>query len=619
MKDERKKRGRKGAKKKRALRRRRRMALVAGLLAAVLLAMAVNAVPGLAGYAWGAAALAAAVEAILLALRRGVPAGLYVLIGALCVALVALGAATRDLVFVDRSIVPRESLVTELTVTDRWPDHIERYTGLETLDLRNSTVTDFSPVLRMRSLRALDARGNTAFDEAAYAEISAALPECAIDWSMPLAGRYYDSGTTEVDLSGTGLDADEITELQAEHPDIDFTYTVPLMGKEIDPAATAIDLRGAETVDPDAILAALSLLPNAKRVDLRDAPVTLDVAEALMNGRPDVDFSFTFAIPGGSMDSDAETVTLPGGTYDDLRTAMGFIPHMPRLQYLDARAIVMNASEQEALRSDPASGKVLYNFTVYGQQVNLLTTALNLDNVQIGERDTAEQVFAALPNLRTVSMVGCGLTQEDMIALCEAHPDIHFIWVVQFGKYQLRTDATAFTTNLYANNKDHYTSDTFRVLKYCTDLQMLDLGHCDITDLDFIAPMTHLKVLILADNEITDISVLSDKSELQYAELFLNKITDLSPLANKPGLLDLNIYYNPVQDLSPLATDTALERLWLGQCGLPNSQLSAIKQALPNCKVNAKGSSSTGNGWREHRRYRTLKEMYRTGSFIPFT
>ena len=619
MKDERKKRGRKSAKKKRALRRRRRVALVAGLLAAVLLAMAANTVPGLAGYAWGAAALAAAVEAILLALRRGVPAGLYVLIGALCVALVALGVATRDLVFTDKGIVPQESLVTELTVSGSWPDHIERYTGLEPLDLRNSTVTDFSPVLRMRSLRALDARGNAAFDEATYAEISAALPECAIDWSMSLAGRYYDSGTTEVDLSGTGLDADEITELQAEHPDIDFTYTVPLMGKEIDPAATAIDLRGAETVDPDAILAALSLLPNAKRVDLRDAPVTLDVAEALMNGRPDVEFSFTFAIPGGSMDSDAETVTLPGGTYDDLRTAMGFIPYMPRLQYLDARAIVMNASEQESLRSDPASGKVLYNFTVYGQQVNLLTTALNLDNVQIGGRDTAEQVFAALPNLRTVSMVGCGLTQEDMIALCEAHPDIHFIWVVQFGKYQLRTDATAFTTNLYANNKDHYTSDTFRVLKYCTDLQMLDLGHCDITDLDFIAPMTHLKVLILADNEITDISVLSDKSELQYAELFLNKITDLSPLANKPGLLDLNIYYNPIQDLSPLATDTALERLWLGQCGLPNSQLSAIKQALPNCKVNAKGSSSTGNGWREHRRYRTLKEMYKTGSFIPFT
>ena len=68
-----------------------------------------------------------------------------------------------------------------------------------------------------------------------------------------------------------------------------------------------------------------------------------------------------------------------------------------------------------------------------------------------------------------------------------------------------------------------------------------------------------------------------------------------------------------------MATDIALERLWLGQCGLPNSQINAIKQALPNCKVNAKGSSSTGNGWREHRRYRTLKEMYKTGSFIPFT
>ena len=614
-----KKKSTRSRRRKRALRLRRRLALISGLLAAIMLALAVHAAPGLGVYAWGAAALCLTVEALLLCRRRGLPGALYILLGALCLALMALGVAVRDYVTTDRGIVPAESLVTTLTVTDDWPANISRYTGLAALDMRGSSVTDFTPILNMRGLRALDVRGNTHFDREAYDAVSAALPECDIDWSFPIAGRYVDSDTDHLDLTGSGLGTEEIAALRREYPDIDFTYTVPLMGKEIDPDAEVLDLRGATEVDPDAITAALSLLPNVTRVDLKDAPVTLDVVEALTSWNPTLIFDFTFAIPGGTMDSDAGTVTLPGGNYEDLQAAMAFIPYMPNLQYMDARAIVMNAAEQESLRSDPNSAKVLYNFTVYGQNVNTLTTSLNLDNTPIQSAAEIRQVLSALPNLQTVSMVGCGLNQQDMIALCEAHPQIHFIWVVQFGKYQLRTDATAFTTNLYANNKEHYTSETFQVLKYCTDLQMLDIGHCDVTDISFIAGMKHLKVLILADNEITDISVLADKDELEYVELFLNKITDLTPLANKPALMDLNIYYNRPQDLSPLATDTALRRLWLGECNLSSGQISAIKKALPNCKVNYKGSSSTGNGWREHRHYTTLKQMYKQGVYIPFS
>ena len=130
--------------------------------------------------------------------------------------------------------------------------------------------------------------------------------------------------------------------------------------------------------------------------------------------------------------------------------------------------------------------------------------------------------------------------------------------------------------------------------------------------------ITHLKAESDALKQ-SYVKQLADKDELEYVELFLNKITDLTPLANKPALMDLNIYYNRPQDLSPLATDTALQRLWLGECNLSSGQISAIKKALPNCKVNYKGSSSTGNGWREHRHYTTLKQMYKQGVYIPFS
>lgn len=605
--------------RKKALRLRRGLAAAAGLLAAVLLAVGAWSAPGMSRVAWIASAAVLGVEAIILGLRKPLPATLYVMIAALCLALAALGVASRGYVATDDGILPTEALETELRVTDRWPDDIDRYVGLTALDMRGSTVTDFSPLLMMRQLRTLDIRGNAAFDQNAHDAIAAALPDCDILWSVNIAGQYYDSDTTSIDLTDSGLDFAEIASLQDEYPNIEFDYAVQVLGKTVDRDATELDLRGVAHVDPDEIISALSLLPNVRRVDLEGSPVSIDVVEALENGSPaDVAFTFTFAIPGGSMGANDETVTLPGGTYDDLMIAMAFIPHMPRLKYMDARAIVMNAAEQKALRENPYSERILYNFTLFGQSVNILTTTVNLDNNAIQGLDGAEAILAALPNLTEVSMVNCGLSAADMMALCDAHPQIRFIWVVEFGKYKLRTDATAFTTNLYANNKEHYTSQTFAPLKYCTDLMMLDLGHCDITDISFIAGMKHLKVLILADNDITDISVLADKDELEYVELFLNKISDLTPLANKPRLLDLNIYYNPVRDLSPLATDAALERLWLGECGLTGTQINAIRQALPKCKVNAKGSASTGRGWRDHKRYKTLREMYRQGIYIPF-
>ncbi|MBR1559542.1 MAG: hypothetical protein IJ646_04800, partial [Clostridia bacterium] len=584
-----------------------------------LAALAAWSAPGLGLYAWGAAAAVLAVDALLLAKKRPMPKLLYGLLAFMAAALIALGVFVRGYLVTDDGLTPREALVKELQVTNAWPAAIERYTGVEVLDMRGSTVTDFSPILSMRNLRALDARGNAAFGEAEYEAVAKALPGCDIQWSMDIAGRYYDSDIDAIDLSGTGMDAHEIAALQAEHPDVDFTYTVTVMGKDVSLDAEALDLQGARDVDADALLAALSLLPNVKAVDLRGAAVDLDTAEALTAARPDLAYDFTFAIPGGTMDSDAEVVTLPGGTYEDLQAAMAFMPYMPRLQYLDARAIVMNAAESQELQADARSAKVLYNFTVFGNEVNILTTQLDLDNVAMQGPEQAEAALRLLPNLERVSMVGCGLSQADMMALCDAHPQIRFIWVVEFGKYKLRTDATAFTTNLYADNKEHYTSETFAPLRYCTDLKMLDIGHCDLTDIGFIAGMKDLRVLILADNDITDLSPLADKENLEYVEIFLNKVVDFSPLANKPHLLDLNIYYNPIGDVTPLTTDTALERLWLGECGLSSGQINTLRQALPNCKINAKGSSSTGRGWREHKRYNVIKQMYKEGEYVPFS
>ena len=333
---------------------------------------------------------------------------------------------------------------------------------------------------------------------------------------------------------------------------------------------------------------------------------------------PGVRFLCTCDVPGGSMTTEDEEVTVPGGSFEDLLTWMSFVDYMPNLRQMDARAIALDEAQLKQVQADARSRKLLYNFSAFGRSISTLETELNLDDVPMTDVEEVERLVNALPNLQRVSMCNTGLSYEQMAGLCDRHPEVKFVWWVKFGKYTLRTDATAFTTNLYDNNDYGYTSATFAPLQYCTDLMMLDIGHCKLTGIEGLAKLKKLRVLILADNKITDISPLAGLEDLEYIELFLNKISDYSALANKTKLVDLNLYYNPIGDVSPICTCTNLRRVWVGQCGLSKSKLNQLRKALPNAKIVSSGSSSTGAGWREHKHYRVLKQMYKTGQFIPF-
>lgn len=606
-------------KQRRALKRRRRLSLFAGLAAAVLLALAAWSAPRLSALPWGLAAVGFALLALLLRRRKGLKKTAYRLICLLCLLLAAAGAFVRGYVLADGAAVPVHTLVEDLRITDGWPADIARYSRIRTLDMRNAAVTDFTPILSMDSLEALDVRGDTAFTYEDYRAILAAHPDCRIYWSIPVGDGYIDSAVQSADLTAYGPSAEEIALLRERFPDKTFTYSVTLMGKSISPDAESIDLQGAEAVDPDAIGAALSLLPNVQTVDLRGTPMDAETVGALYAAWPEVRFMFNCAVPGVPMTSEDETVALSGGTFDDLKQYMAFMDYMPYLQYIDARSVALTSEDLQALQADPRCRKVVYGFTVFGRSVTTLDTELNLDGVAVSDPSQIEAVIRVMPNLQKISMVGCGLSDDAMGALFDAHPEIKFVWVVSFGKYKLRTDATAFTTNLYAINDYHYTSATFAPLRYCTDLMMLDLGHCDITSIEGLAGLKKLRVLILADNNISDISPLSGLEDLEYVELFMNKkIHDFTPLANKSKLVDLNIYYCQIQDIAPLTTCTNLKRLWVGMCGLSDGQIGKLRKALPDCKVVARGSSSTGEGWREHKHYDVLKKMYKTGEYIPF-
>ena len=192
------------------------------------------------------------------------------------------------------------------------------------------------------------------------------------------------------------------------------------------------------------------------------------------------------------------------------------------------------------------------------------------------------------------------------------------------SEHTIRTDQTAFST-LHNNKSDPHRSADFSILRYCTRLLALDIGHNLVEDVSFLHYLPQLRVLILACNiNLRDISPLRELTELEYLELFKNDIHDISPLAHLTQLRDLNICFNRVQDYEPLKGLHNLQRLWLFNSNnysddipVPYNIVAGLKQALPNCLVDAVSYSTLG-GWREHERYDIINKMFDEGYYIPF-
>lgn len=297
---------------------------------------------------------------------------------------------------------------------------------------------------------------------------------------------------------------------------------------------------------------------------------------------------------------------------------------------VDVSTLYLTVGQVRTLQTQFPEAQITCGVHLYDLDVGVETEELDLHGIEMTSPDDVMTAVACLPKLKKVDMRKCGLTNEQMETLVNAYPDVKFVWEVKMGTHTLRTDIVGFSTknpSKYYNEssspeyvekvkktKRLYTED-IQVLKYCTDLVALDLGHNYIDDISVLQYLPKLQILILADNKLTDISVFKELPELVYVEIFMNRIEDLSPLAGHDKLLDLNLCQNRVTDLSPLNELTQLERVWCSMNPtLTGAEARALREKLPNAVVNSTTDDDTGDGWREHERYFWMKEYFADNS-----
>lgn len=451
-------------------------------------------------------------------------------------------------------------------------DGVEYSRTAQTLDLSGRQLTEIEKLQELTAVKTLNLR-DTGLTIGQYQQLRQALPECEIIWSIPFQGGYVDSCTQELTLE------------RLENG----------------------DLEAVEAMDKLTTVWALECTDYKELV-------------ALQALRPDLKLNYQVSLSGKSYMNYAMSISVADMSLDEFRQKAEYLPNLTRVTLTGEMP-----AKEEMLKLKNAYPAIMFEYSLefFGKTFNSMDTTIDLSNVKFEKLEEVEVVLPYFYQLEQVDMVNCGFSNDTMAELNERHEDVKFVWTVNLAGLVVRTDAKYFMPAKYKNKA--ITTDRIQDLKYCTDMQVIDLGHYAISNVDFVEYMPNLKYLLLCDARLTDLTAIGHCTSLEFLELFQSLATDFWPLTNLSNLRDLNVSSTPCKigkwrrdygafgDYTPLLQMTWLDRLWVVNNGLNSKTRQELMDALPNTMIVFSHGSQTGGGFRFTPRYfqqRDIMEMY---------
>lgn len=472
-------------------------------------------------------------------------------------------------------------------------------------------------------LRTIDARGcDMTVDQ--YEGLRREFPASAVMWDVPFQGGRYSTETEKItvtSLSEEDLemldylpalksvdgwdceDYDKLLTLQQRRPRCKVFYDVTISGQNWDCDLGELQL---EDVDLQELAEKLQYLPNVHTIHLSGGLPQMSEVQKLLQQYPKVALSWQVDVGEAVLDLGATTLDLSGFPQKGVEDIENLIPYLPALQEVNLVGCGIPAGELTDLAKRHPGVQFIFDVPIGPATVRSDAREIDLSGHELSDPSVVEAVLPCFRNLEKVVMCGCGIPSEEMDALGKRHPDIRFVWSVNLGGLEVRTDATYFIPTKYdvkVSNAD------LKELKYCVDMLCVDVGHMkNVTRCDWAAYMPNLKYLILADTGVRDITPLTGLENLVFLELFLTGVRDYSPLLTCTALEDLNLCYthgNP----EPVTRMTWLKRLWWAGSWTARVKFKDAWENIPGCTFNFETESSTGEGWRNGRNYYAMRDL----------
>ena len=411
----------------------------------------------------------------------------------------------------------------------------------------------------------------------------------------------------------------------SSHPQVKVSYDVQIGANRYTPELEALALNEGE-YELQQLLENIRFLPNLANLELPKTGLTAEQLQQIRDAYPDLELRYTVELFGREMGMETTELDLSDMKPSQTGELAEVLPLLPELETVNLMAAdgtsAFAPADVKKVMDAAGEATVLYTFELFGKTVSTTDERVEFKKVDIGNEGIPQirEALDILPNCTYFLMDTCGVDNEVMAQLRDDYPDTKVVWRVFWAFYHDLTDMEMI----------HCTSamedDVVDVLKYCTDVKYLDIGHnSDLTNIDFVNYMPKLEIVIVVDSGIRSLEPFANCPNLQWLEIVnCRNITDLSPLANCKELKGLNMScVFGVKDLTPLFELEHMERLYLGTHQVPKEMVEQAREALPDCWITDFARSS-GNvsrnyaiGWRLDRKdvraewYKEIREIFR--------
>lgn len=461
-----------------------------------------------------------------------------------------------------------------------------------------------------------------------YTAICEAFPEAEVLWQIRFQGTPVSEDTEELTVqtlseedirvfallpglkvlhADSCTDYDALMTVHAQYPDIALFYQVDLGGTAVSSRDECIVLRDADSA---VLMQKLPYLPAVHTVTLEGKLPERSELLALTEAFSDVQFDFAVTLAGKTYSTAAREIDLLA---EELTPAQleAVLP-----LFGDCRIVLPESFTQDecvALADIFPNPFFIFPFTYANKVFSTGDEEIDLSGVSMTPAE-AEALLPYFKALKKLIMIDCGNSSEDMEALNLRHEGIRFVWTVTIAGVKYRTDMQYFYP--WQQHIPRTVSLDCTNLRYCTDIEVVDVGHYWVTDCSFLEYTPHVKYLILAMTGCRDITPVKYLQELEYLELFETQILDYSPLLECHALRDLNIG-NTNAEPGPLFQMTWLENLYM-QYGADSLRHFGydpqdLIDALPNAYVELNTCRHGDKEWRYLPRYYLMRDILNTG------
>ncbi len=194
-----------------------------------------------------------------------------------------------------------------------------------------------------------------------------------------------------------------------------------------------------------------------------------------------------------------------------------------------------------------------------------------------------------LSNLQTLRLEGTGIGDEDLEYLKELNRLTRLALERNDGLTSRAVNALKSALPNCSVSHDLLVYEvTLGGETYRTDVSSICIEGTELSKLYGLEKFDRLESLRLGRNWIENISVLQDsrsRETLKVLDLSFNRIQDISALSALTALEELDLTGNQINSVQALMHLDRLQILRLGGNPLTEQQIQALREALPNCKV----------------------------------